>query len=90
MMHGRGYYFDSFRNSSYSCPGLGFMNNNWLTITFTTLLIIAAVIFIVKLIQNNKSKTISNIALDNLKVKFANGDISEEEYLRRKDILENK
>ncbi len=90
MMHGRGYYFDSFRNSGYSCSGFGFMNHNWLTIIFTTLLIIVAVIFIVKLIQNNKSKTVSNIAMDNLKVKFANGDISEEEYLRRKDILENK
>ena len=61
-----------------------------MTFILTTLLIIFAVIFIVKLIQNNKSKTVSSIALDNLKVKFANGDISEEEYLKRKDILENK
>lgn len=89
MMYGRG-YSNSLRNSGYSCSSLGVMNNNWLTIIFTTLLIIVAVIFIVKLIQNNKSKTVSNIAMDNLKIKFANGDISEEEYLRRKDILENK
>lgn len=89
MMYGRG-YFNSFRNSGYGCPGYGFMSNGWLTFILTTLLIILAVIFIVKLIQNNKSKTVSSIALDNLKVKFANGDISEEEYLKRKDILENK
>lgn len=88
MMYGRG-YFDFFRNSSYGCPGFGFMNNSWLTFILTTLLIILAVIFIVKSIQNNKSNTVSNIALDNLKVKFANGDINEEEYLKRKDILEN-
>jgi len=86
-MYGRG-YFDSFRNSGYSCPGFGFMNNSWFTFIFTILLIVLAVIFIVKLFQNNNSKTVSNIALDNLKVKYANGDISEEEYLKRKDILE--
>jgi putative membrane protein len=54
------------------------------------ILIILAVVLIIKLIQNNKSKTVSSIALDNLKAKFANGDISEEEYLNRKNILENK
>lgn len=89
MMYGRG-YFDSFRSNGYGCPGFGLMNNNWLTIILTILLITLAVALIIKLIQNNKSKTVSSVALDNLKAKFANGDISEEEYLKRKNILENK
>lgn len=89
MMYGRG-YFDSFRNNGYGCHGFGLMSNNWLTIILTMILIILAVVLIIKLIQNNKSKTVSSIALDNLKAKFANGDISEEEYLKRKNILENK
>jgi putative membrane protein len=54
------------------------------------LLIIVTIIFIVyKLFSSNNHNQSSrrNMDLDELNKKFVNGEISEEEYLRKKDLM---
>ncbi|SHJ53595.1 SHOCT domain-containing protein [Paramaledivibacter caminithermalis] len=75
--------------------GLNFSGGNWIwMIGFSLLrwtLIIGAAIWIVKLITKNSNGNFSsyNKAITLLQEKYANGEIPEEEYLRRKKILEN-
>jgi putative membrane protein len=80
MMHGR----EMFNNGGY-----GFMNGgwNWL-IGIGVLLIIVAVTYLI--VKKNKNTAINSNALESLKAKFAQGEITEEEYKKRKSVLEEK
>lgn len=55
---------------------------------FRFLIIIAIIVVAVKLFKSHTNK--SNDAIKILNEKFANGDINEEEYLKRKIILSKK
>jgi putative membrane protein len=90
-MYGRGFNNNGFYgNGNYysngNCFGYGMFNNGWnIIILIGVLIIIALVTYF--LVQNNKKRTINNNALENLKMKYIQGEITEEEYLKRKDIL---
>ncbi len=81
MMHGRGMF--------YNGSGYGFMSGgwNWLIGVGIILLVVAVTYLIV---NRNKNKDSNNNALKSLKVKFAQGEITEEEYKKRKSVLEEK
>ncbi len=84
MMHR---YFNQGFNSNGSCPGFGYFNSGWgfiigigLTIT-----IIALIFYI--FVYNKKNKAASE-AFEILKLQYVKGEISEEEYFRRKSLLD--
>ncbi|MHB1454832.1 MAG: SHOCT domain-containing protein [Saccharofermentanales bacterium] len=88
MMFRRGY--NVFENRFGNCFdfGSGFMHNGWGMIIAGVVLLIAvivAVYFIVK--ASKRSRPGSDEALDLLKMRFIKGEISEEEYLRMKNML---
>ncbi len=80
MMHGGrmssfgGYFGHSFLGSGW----------NWL-IGIGVVLIIAAVAYLV--VKGGKKKAVSNEALEVLSLKFVKGEITEEEYLKSKNVL---
>ena len=64
---------------------------NWVTMGLVAL---AVVLLVVLLVRNRKrtnvaqaASTVNSQALDALKMKYAQGDMTEEEYLRRKEVL---
>ena len=85
MFFGRGY------NGVNQCfDRFGFMpGGGWMILIYVA--VIAIVIAVVLLISRNRRSqpmsTIDNKALDELKILFARGEFSEEEYLKRKNIL---
>ncbi len=81
MMWNRGFYGNGF------CFGFGTLGIwNRLIIGGVGLLIIALVIFAL----NKKKSSTDDKALNLLNIKYAQGDISEEEYLNRKKVLNRK
>lgn len=80
MMFFRGY--NGFSGGCFNNMAGG----GWLSILFFGLIIIAAIVLVLVLVKSGKSTTKNN-ALDSLKMKYINGEISEEEYLKRKDVL---
>lgn len=79
MMFGRGF--------GNGCPGFGFAGGNpWYMFIHLGIIIVAmvAVIYFVRRINKTRS---NNSAIETLKLKFVNGEISEEEYLQKKSIL---
>ncbi|MFA9376631.1 MAG: hypothetical protein ACERKZ_07745 [Lachnotalea sp.] len=91
MMYGRGFYgsgYSSDYSSARGCIGYGYMNNGWsIIIGIGILLTIALLIYI---LVHNKKKVITNQATSQevLKMKYVQGEITEEEYLKRKNIIE--
>lgn len=80
MMHGRG-YFNGYYNG-YDC--FRFFSNPWnIGIGIIIILIVAYIIH--KLIRKNHNG--SDRSLELLKMKYVSGEISEEEYIRRREIL---
>lgn len=79
MMFGRGY--------GGACFGYNGFGGLWHLMIFAgiTLLIIAIVLY-----ANNRKKTVQShdSVLEILKMKFVQGEITEEEYLKRKNTLE--
>lgn len=77
MMFGRG--FDG------SCFNYGF-NGLWHIILLLgiTLIVIAVAVYIARGKQN---KQINESALETLKMKYVLGEINEDEYLKKKDVL---
>ncbi len=69
--------------------GYGMMGSgwSWLVLAGVVLLTITLIYFAVKKHKNN---TQSYNAIDALKTKFVQGEITEKEYLERKDILNRK
>jgi putative membrane protein len=49
--------------------------------------VVALIVLAVKRINSSSKRISGSAALDELKIKFAKGEITEEEYVRRKRIL---
>jgi putative membrane protein len=87
-MFGRGNYgnFGNFRNNGFDgCLGFGY--NNWWTMLIAGIIIVFVVVILFMVFQKNKVKSVKSSALETLKIKYVQGEITEEEYIRRKDIL---
>jgi putative membrane protein len=78
-------YFNQGFNNNGFCPGFGYLNNGWGIIAGIGLIITIALLFY--LLVYNKKKRTSSEALEILKLQFVKGEISEEEYFRRKSLL---
>ena len=84
MMYGNRFGYNGYENClTY---GGGFMHSGWGILT-GGVLIILAVIAIYFLVKRSSQRQINQSALDELKLKFVKGEISEEDYLRRKNFL---
>lgn len=79
------YYNQGFYGNR-ACPGLGFFNNQWGIIAGIGIVVIIALLFI--LFVHNKKKRVSYEALEILKLQYVKGEISEEEYYRRKSLID--
>lgn len=79
-------YFNQGYYGNGICPGLGSFNNGWGIAIGICLLITTALLFY--LFVHNKKKRASFDALELLKLQFVKGEISEEEYFRRKSLLD--
>lgn len=82
MMHG---------NSMYGNSHWSFMGNNMLSgwhylIMFGVLIILVTLVLWVK----NKNSSRGSQALNILQIIFVKGEITEEEYLKRKSVIERK
>lgn len=80
-----------FRNGYMNGYGFGnnygYMNNGWgFLIIFGVLAILALLIFVI--VHNSNKKKLHDESLEILKMRFVRGEITEEEYLRRKSVLE--
>jgi putative membrane protein len=91
-----GYYGNGFSgfNGIGSCFRNGFMNgygygsNGWSLLIFFGILAITALL-IVFIAHNSNKKKQYNDALEILKMKYVRGEITEEDYIRRKSVLEH-
>jgi len=83
MMYGRG-VFNYGHMMGY---GLGFNGWSWL-IGIGILLLIVSVTYL--LVKRGNTVRSNESALDLLKTKYAKGEITEEEYISRKNILKGK
>jgi len=93
MMNGRGFTGSGFNGSTIGdnarCVGQGFMNHGvGMAVVIGALLIIALLIFI--FVHNSNKKVTKDSAVDVLKMKFVQGEITEEEYLKRKEVIGRK
>jgi len=102
MMFGRGFVGGNIGNGYFGNGNIGnggygngfcgfgrwgnFGSGDWsLLIGLGIIVVIALIIFYI--VHNNKKNETKNNAYDILQMKFVQGTITEEEYLRRKDIL---
>lgn len=83
MMYGRGY--NGFSNCFTS--GYGFMNSGIGMILMFAFILIATIAVIYLITRINRRKP-ANDALEALKIRLAKGEISEDEYLRRKNLID--
>jgi putative membrane protein len=82
-MYGRG--FGGY-NGNQGCFGYGFMNHGWnMLIIIGVLLITTLLIYI--FVHNRKKIALKNSSIEILKLKYVQGEITEEEYLRRKSVI---
>ena len=58
-----------------------------LMVIILTAVVVAIIVFAVKKINSSTKRNTEGAALEELKIKFAKGEIGEDEYLRRKRIL---
>lgn len=95
MMFGRGFYgrgniMNSGNIDSNSCFGNGgyaFMHNGWsMLIVIGVLLIITILIYL--LARKNKKKMMNYPVVETLKMKYVQGEITEEEYIKRKAVID--
>jgi len=86
MMYGRDFYNNGFYGDN-GCLGYGFLNNGWhMYILIGAFLTIALLIYF--FVHNNKKRLSNHSTLEMLKMKYVQGDITEEEYLKRKQVLD--
>jgi putative membrane protein len=81
MMFGNGF------NGIGNCFGYGLMRGGggMIIMLAVTALIVAGIVFFAR---RKTRRNTDNAALDALKMRFARGEITDEEYLKRKTILE--
>lgn len=83
MMYGR----ENFSN--IGCFGYGFFDSIWtVLIGIGILLLVITVTYL--LVKKSRKTTMSSNALELLKTKFAKGEITEEEYLKRKNVFDKE
>lgn len=86
MMYGRGLNGRGFGEGN-GCFGNGFMNSGWHILIL--LAIVATIVVITYLLVHNRNKKSASAAvLELLKMKYVQGEITEEEYLKRKEVLD--
>jgi len=73
-------------NGYGTCPAFGYFHNGWSVVVGIGLLVTIALLFYI--FVHNKKKRISSDALEILKLQYVRGEISEEEYLRRKSLVD--
>jgi len=83
MMYGYG-----FHRGLGSCFGWGngLMYGGWGMIIMLALAVLA-VVAVILLVRRNRRRQPDNAALEVLKMKLARGEITEDEYIRRKTVL---
>lgn len=81
MMGRRGFIPNDF------CFGIGYHNNIWNTLIMlgVVLLIGILIVWIVRRAKNSNNKV-----LEELKIKYVKGEISEEEYFQKKEVILRK
>ena len=77
MMYGRGFFVNNV------CYGLNYF-------PYWHLIIIGVIIVVIFVLWKNKNSKNNNEIIDTLNMKFVNGEISEEEYINKKNILTKK
>ena len=86
MMNGRGYNGSGFSGVN-GCFGYGFMNNGWNMLIAVGILITVALL--IYFLVHNRNKMISNhYTVEILKMKYIQGELTEEGYLKRKDVID--
>jgi len=89
MMFGRGYNgFGRFGGGMHGYFGNGFMYGGWGMLIACAAIIVLAVVAFIIIVRKKNHRHAGSAALDELKIRFAKGEISEEEYLRKKKILD--
>jgi putative membrane protein len=81
------YRFNQGLYGNGACPGFGNFHYGWSIIIGIGLLVTIALLFYI--FVHNKKKKASSEAIEILKMQFIKGEISEEEYLRRKSLLDH-
>lgn len=84
MMNG---YFNNGYLRSASC--FRFMHSGWGMLIALGVIITISLLFYF-IVHNKKRRASNDAAAESLKMKYVQGDITEEEYLRRKDIINRK
>ena len=79
-------YFNQGFNSNGLCSGFGYFSNGWSIIAGIGLILTITLLFYL-FVHNNKKRA-SSEAFEILKLKYVKGEISEEEYFRRKSLLD--
>jgi putative membrane protein len=82
-MYGRGMI------GNYGCFGQGFFGGGWSSL-ITRGVIIAAIVLIVYIVRRSNTTQANNPALDSLKIRLVQGEITEEEFLKKKAVLNKK
>ncbi|PHS35177.1 MAG: hypothetical protein COA82_05650 [Alkaliphilus sp.] len=83
MMFGRGF------SGNYNCFGYGHFGNGWIfLIPLAILFTFIAVTYL--LYSRARRKSEHNYIIESLKSKYVHGEITEEEYLKRKNVLSKK
>ena len=77
MMYGRGFFWNNV------CYGLNYF-------PYWHLIVIGVIIVVIFILWKNKNSKNNNEIIDTLNMKFVNGEISEEEYINKKNILTKK
>lgn len=77
MMYGRGFFWNNV------CYGLNYF-------PYWHLIVIGVIIVVIFVLWKNKNSKNNNEIIDTLNMKFVNGEISEEEYINKKNILTKK
>ena len=77
MMYGRGFLGNN------GCYGLNYL-------PYWHLIVIGVIIVVIFILLKNKNNKNNNEIINTLNMKFANDEISEEEYINKKNLLTKK
>lgn len=76
-------------SEGFECFGRDYMHSSWLGLIGVLVFTAVAVLVVILLFKRSKNNTIS-IANEKLEMLYVKGEITEEEFLRRKKLLGNK
>lgn len=77
MMYGRGFFWNN------GCYDLNYF-------PYWHLIVIGVIIVVIFVLLKNRNSKNNNEIINTLNMKFVNGEISEEEYINKKNILTKK